>query len=172
MTRDIDTAIGTTAQTTWLFRNSNTRASQFRGKILQLRQPVSHGQYRLRIVDVHAWRELQGRDRRRIDVDQPERGMIGHEMAAAALAVLAGAPPRPGGIVGVMRAFGGPHLLALPQREGVDGCGRPGAAGRAMAIAHGFRHAIHLDFHRAAEAFALVRSHLLLSLLGWRALEL
>jgi hypothetical protein len=41
-----------------------------------------------------------------------------------------------------------------------------------MAIAHGFRHAIHLDFNGAAEAFALVRSHLSISLLGGEPLKL
>src|SRR5262245_61657370 len=72
-----------------LLSHCNTGASQFGRKILQLRQAILHRHHRLGIVDVDARRELQRRDGRRVDVDKAERRMVGHEVTAAALAVLA-----------------------------------------------------------------------------------
>src|SRR5262249_32766558 len=95
---------------------------------------------------------------RGIDVDETKRGMVGHQMAAAALAVLAIAHLGFGVLAEKFSALGDVDVLGFPEREGVDGRGGPGAAGGAVAIAHAFRRALDLD--RAAEAFALVSRHL------------
>src|SRR6516164_1139393 len=85
--------------------------------------------------------------------------MIGHEMSAAAPAVLTLARLALGEFSEELGALGETHILRLPQRESVyRRCG-PGATGRAMAIAHRFRCSPGLDFHSTAKAFALVRGH-------------
>src|SRR6516164_4099817 len=108
---------------------------------------------------MHAGREFQRRYRRRIDVDQAEWRMVGHEVAATALAKLTVARFRLHELADVLGALGHAHVLRLPQSESGDRRGRPGTAGRAMAVAHCFSRAGHLDFHGAAEALALVRGH-------------
>src|SRR5690606_27160205 len=49
-------------------------------------------------------------------------------------------------------------VLGPPQRECVDGSGRPGAAGAAMTIAHRFRLARNLECNGSAKAATRVRS--------------
>src|SRR3954454_17991818 len=75
-------------QATGSFSHRDTAASEFGGKVLQLGQAVLHRQHRLGIIDVHARREFQRRYRCGIDVDKAERRMVGHEVPAAAFAVL------------------------------------------------------------------------------------
>src|SRR5262249_52743454 len=155
----LDMISAISVQATGLLSHRDTTASQLGRKIPELRQAVLHRQHGLGIVDVHARLEFQRRNSRGIDVDEPERRMVGHEVAAAALAILAVAHLGLGELAEMFRALGDADVLRLPQREGVDGRGRPGAAGGAMAITHAFRRALHLDLDRAAETFALVSSH-------------
>src|SRR5215475_14258710 len=71
------------------FRQRLAGAAELLRKVLQLRQAVLHGQDGLGVVHVHAGHELQGRNRRGVDVDETERRMVGHKVAAALGAVLA-----------------------------------------------------------------------------------
>ena len=52
----------------------------------------------------------------------------------------------------VLGAFGEPYRLRLPQREGIDRCGRPRPARGAMAITHGDRRTGDLELDRSAKA--------------------
>src|SRR3984957_11622728 len=58
-----------------------------------------------------------------------------------------------------LRAFRDPDALRLPEREGVDRSCGPGAARRAVAVTHGFRRALYLDFHGATKAIASMPDH-------------
>src|SRR2546430_4679367 len=126
---DVTSAIS--VQATGLLSHRNTTASKFGREILQLRQAVPHRQHRLGVVDVHARLEFQRRDGRGVDVDETERRMVGHEVAAAALAILAIAHLGLGELAEEFGALGDADVLRLPQRESVDGRGRPGTAGGA-----------------------------------------
>ncbi|CCD91473.1 hypothetical protein BRAO375_1550024 [Bradyrhizobium sp. ORS 375] len=145
--------------TSYSLRHHLAGAAELGRKILQLRQAVLDRQDALRVVDMHAGRERQRRDRRGIDVDHAERRMVGHQVPAAFGAVFAVA--HVGLVIGAdrLRALRHAHVGGLPQGEGVNRAGRPRAAGRAMAIAHRLRLAIGLELDRAAEAFALIQRH-------------
>src|SRR6185295_13203526 len=128
-------------------------------KILELGQSVAHRQNRLGIIDVNAGRELERRDGGRIHVDQSERRMIGHHVAAAFLAVLPLAYRRlliHADMLGTGRDL---HGLGFPERERIYRSRRPRAARTAMTITHAFRLAGDLDMHRTAKTFALVCRH-------------
>src|SRR5690349_14157736 len=66
-----------------LFRQQFAGAAEFGGEVLHLRQAVLHRQNRLAVIDVDGGRECQARDRRCVDVDQADRLVAGHQMAAA-----------------------------------------------------------------------------------------
>src|ERR1700744_1584360 len=119
---------------TALFRNDIAGTSQFCREVLQLRQAIFHRQYRLRVVDVHARVELQGRNYGGVDGHQTERRMVGHQMPAASLAILTVARRRLRELAEILSALGDADVLRFPQREGVHRSGRPGTAGRAMAV--------------------------------------
>src|SRR5262249_5269897 len=89
--------------------------------------------------------------------------MIGHQMSAAFLAVLALAQRRLLEYADMFRASGDFHRVRLPERKGIDRSARPGAARYAMAVAHGFRLAGHFDLDASAEAFAFVCFHFRIS---------
>ena len=72
-----------------LFGDGFTGTTELLRKILQLRQAIAHRQHRFRVVDVNAGGEGQRRDGRGEYVDEAERRMVGHQMAAAFRAVLA-----------------------------------------------------------------------------------
>jgi hypothetical protein len=82
--------------------------------------------------------------------------MIGHQVPAAFLAVLALA----GRILDegrdVLPAFGDAHSTRLPESERVDRARRPRAAGAAMAVAHRLWLALDFDLDASAEARAFV----------------
>src|SRR5215472_12705955 len=59
------------------------------GKSFSLGNPSFIRQNRLRVVHVHRRRKLERRQRRREHIHHSQRRMIGHQMAAAFLAVLA-----------------------------------------------------------------------------------
>ncbi len=151
-----------------LLRYLLARSAEFGGKVLQFRQPIAHRQHSLGVVDVDAGRELQRRQRRREHIDQSERRVRGHHVAAALLAELPLAHRcllEHGEVLGARHD---PHRIGLPEREGVDRPARPRAAGAAMAIAHAFGLTRDLDLHGAAEALALMCSHLWsLSFASW-----
>src|SRR6185369_18032761 len=90
------------------------------------------------------------------DIDQAERGVKCHHMTAALGAKL----PLAAGVLAVHGQVPGArrHLdrARLPQAEGIDGSGGPGTAGGAMAIAHCFRLAGHLDLNRTAKTRAFM----------------
>src|SRR5262249_61433894 len=77
-----------------LFRELLARSAELSGKILQLREPVSHWQNGLGVVDVHAGTKLQRRQCGREHVDQSERRGIWDQMAPPSLSVLSLAHPR------------------------------------------------------------------------------
>jgi hypothetical protein len=51
-------------------------------KVLQLRQTIPHRQHGFGIIDVNAGRELKRRNDRHEDIDEADRRMIGHQVAA------------------------------------------------------------------------------------------
>src|SRR4051794_1184961 len=51
-----------------------------------------------------------------------------------------------------LRSLRDPHILGLPQGEGIHRRRRPGSAGTAMAVAHRLGPACHRDLHGPAEA--------------------
>src|SRR5471030_2022005 len=101
---------------------------------------------------MHLRLEAEGWDRGGVHVDQPERRMVGHNMTAAGLAVLALAPRGPRECRNLILSLRDIHRVRLPEAEGVDRAGRPGAAGLAMAIAHRLGRAFDFDLDRAAKA--------------------
>src|SRR5215469_12085261 len=79
--------------------------------------------------------------------------MVGHQMAAAFAAIL---PLAELGLLehpDMLGASRDAHGFRLPEAEGVDGAARPGAAGCAVTVTHGFRRTGCLDLDSAAEAF-------------------
>src|SRR5262249_47902216 len=110
------------------FRNSFSRATEIPRKILKFRQPVSHPQDLLRIVDMDLGREFQIRNRRRINVYQAKRRMVGHQVAAAFGAILSFALRRLGKGAKKLPTLSDLHVLWRPKGEGVDRACRPGAA--------------------------------------------
>src|ERR1700722_8770402 len=110
---------------------------------------------------MHLRLEVEGWDRGGVHVDQIERRMVGHNMTAAGLAVLALAPRglrERRDMIPSLRDF---HRVWLPEAEGVDRAGRPGAAGLAMAIAHRLRRAFDFDLDCAAKTAPLVSHRVL-----------
>src|SRR4030095_12570642 len=65
--------------------------------------------------------------------------MLGENVTAAGLALLAIALRRVVVRADVFRALGYPQRIGLPERKGIDGAGRPTAAGFAVAITHRHR---------------------------------
>src|ERR1700722_16701862 len=123
-------------------------------KILQLWQTVPHWQYGFGIIDMDAGREFKRRNRRHEDIDEADRRMIGHQVAAAFRAIFALAQLR---LLKCPNMFGSgrdPHCLRLPKAEGVHRPSRPGTAGAAMTVAHGLRRPHDLQFNCAAEAIS------------------
>src|SRR5258708_36442327 len=82
--------------------------------------------------------------------------MMGHEMAAADLAEFSV------GVFGLVKgadvgfAFGDPHIVRLPQAEGVDRRRRPRLAVAAMTVAGEYRRARNLDLDRTTKTAGLV----------------
>src|SRR5450631_1660128 len=103
--------------------------------------------------------ELQCRDRRRVNVDQSQRRMVGHQVTPTAPAELPVTGLGLRKLAEKLRALRNPHILRLPEGEGIHRCCRPPPAGRAVAVAHGFGRALHFDLDRAAKALALIRCH-------------
>jgi hypothetical protein len=128
------------------------RAAELGGEVLELGQAVAHRQHRLGVVDVDARLEIEARNRRREDIDQAERRMLGQQMAAALRAVAALAEPGLREGRGMLGSGRDPHRVRPPQAERIDRPARPRAAGAAMAVAHGFRRAGDLELDRATEA--------------------
>src|SRR5580765_2260676 len=138
------------------FFDCDARATHLLGVILQLGQPVVHAQLRLLVVDVDPGPERKLRDHRGIDVGDAPTRMLGEEVAAAALAPLAIAPGGLGVGPDAIGAARDSERFGLPQREGVDRPCRPGAAGLAVAVAHGGGLPGYGKVHRAAEAAPLI----------------
>src|SRR3954469_22214284 len=151
-----------------LFGHRLARAAERFREVLELGQAVLHRQNGLGVVDVQRRLEVEGRDRGGVDVDQAEGRMIGHEMAAALGAVLPTAGRgllEAGDMLLPLRHL---DILGLPEGEGVHGARRPGAAGAAVAVAHGLGCAGDLDGDGAAETGAgILVGHLPRSLMEW-----
>src|SRR5262249_39036321 len=64
-------------------RHGFARAAELLRKVLQLREAVLHGEHGLGVVHVHGGYEFQRGNRRGVDVDEPQGGVVGHERAAA-----------------------------------------------------------------------------------------
>ena len=105
---------------------------------------------------MHLRLEVERWDRGGIHIDHTERRMVGHNMTAASLAILALAPRALRERCDLIPSLRDLHRVGLSEAERIDWARRPGAAGLAMAIAHRFRRALHFDFDRAAKAFSLV----------------
>src|SRR6266702_3092106 len=101
-------------------------------------------------------REICSTARRTSRRGEPERGVLGENVPAAGLAPFAVAHRAL--VVGadVVRAARDPHVLRIPQGEGVDRAGGPTPARAAMAITHAGRLARHGELDGAAEAAALI----------------
>src|SRR5580704_1694834 len=80
--------------------------------------------------------------------------MVGHQMPAAFAAILPLAELALLEHADMLGAGRDAHGLRFPEAAGVDGAARPGAAGCAVTITHGFRRTGCLDLDRAAGAFA------------------
>ena len=108
-------------------------------KILQLWQPVPHGQHSFGIVEVNSRNEVERGDRCGEHIHETYGRMIGHEVSAAFGAILPLAEWRLLEGSHTLRSCGNPHRLGLPEAEGVHRSARPGPAGLAMTIAHRLR---------------------------------
>src|SRR6185312_7899264 len=137
-------------------RDDLAGAAELGRKILELRQAVTHGQHGLGVVDVDAWLEGQIRDGRGVDVDERERRMGGHQVAAALGAIAPQAEVRLLEGREMLAALGDANVLGIPQRECIDGPGGPRAARRAMAVTHGDGCAGGFELDCAAEAASLI----------------
>jgi hypothetical protein len=85
--------------------------------------------------------------------------MNGHEMTTAFSAIL---PLAEGSLLECSQMLGTAgdfNRVGLPERECVDRSARPGSAGLAMAVAHGFRLPGNLNMNGSAKTLALVRRH-------------
>src|SRR5262245_38112481 len=134
-----------------LIRHQLAGAAELARKILQLGQAVAHRQHGLGVVDMDRRRESEGRNGRRKDVDEPERRVVGHQVATALLAVFAVADRRLGKGRHMLLPPGDAHRLRFPQAEGIHGAARPGTARAAVTVAHRFGRATHLDLNSATE---------------------
>ena len=99
---------------------SSPEIAELGGKILQLRQAVSHRQDRLRVVDVNSRHKRQCWNRRGEYVDKADRRMIGHQVAAAFCAILALAHLGLGKRRDMLRSRHNAYGLWLPEAERVD----------------------------------------------------
>ena len=133
-------------------RGRLARAAELRGEVFQLGQAVLHAQHRLGVVDVDPRRERERRNRRGEHVDELERRVLGHQVAAALLAVLAVAELRLREGRDVLCPLGDLHGFGLPQAEGVHRSARPRATRTAMAVAHRLGISVDLELDRPAEA--------------------
>jgi hypothetical protein len=134
-----------------LFGDHFAGTAELGREVLELRQTVLHAQNRFAVIDVHAGRECQAGDRGGKNVHQPQRRMVGHQMAAAFGAISALAERGLGKGRDMLGAFGNFHGFGLPETEGIDRAAGPGPAGPAMAISHGFRIAADFDLNGAAK---------------------
>src|SRR4029453_13299569 len=148
------TTLECAARDVTLLRNQLAAAAEFARKILQLGQAIAHRQHGLGIVDMDRRRESERGDGRRKDVDQPERRVVGHQVAAALLAVFAVADRRLGERRHMLLPPGDAHRLGSPQAKGIHGSTRPGAARTAVAVPHRFGRTTHLDLNGATETVA------------------
>src|SRR5439155_15939074 len=74
------------ASARYLLDQQCARATHLRRHVLLLGQTVLDRQHRLAVVHMKRGLEWKLRDRRRIDIDQAERRVIGHHVPAAVLA--------------------------------------------------------------------------------------
>src|SRR5258706_14245310 len=141
------------------FSDRDARTAHLPGHVLHLGQAVLHAQLRFLVVHVQARLEVEARDRGRVDVDHAPQRMLREDMAAAGIAPLARDLVRLAERADLVLALGYAHCFGLPQRECVDGAGRPATARLAMAITHRGGLAFHRELHRSAEATSLVNRH-------------
>src|SRR5690606_12965609 len=94
--------------------------------------------------------------RGRVDVRQPPARMVREQMPAALCAPGSFAVVAALETADELRAARDLDVHGLPQREGVDGPGRPRAASAAVTITPRFRRARDFERYRAAEASARV----------------
>src|SRR5262249_5965257 len=115
-----------------LFSDQLAGPAKLRREILKLREPVAHRQDSLGVVDVHARLEGEARECGGEYVAEPERRVVGHQVPAALLAVLALAQRRFLEGRDMLGPGRDPHGAWLPQAEGVHRPARPRPAGSAM----------------------------------------
>src|SRR5262249_15728592 len=133
------------------------RAAKLRGEVLELREPVLHGQNSGLVVDVQLGGERKRRDRRRIDADHAPQRVARQQMTSAALAPLAVAQLVHVELADLLFTLDHPHRLRRPQSEGVDGASRPTPAWDAVIVAGSCRVACDDDLHGTAVAPPLIR---------------
>src|SRR5947207_8929502 len=92
-------------------------------------------------------------------IDETERLMIGHEMAAAFFAVLAHADRSLLIHADMFGACRHPHRSRLPKRESIDRPSRPRAARSAVTVTHNVGRSGDFKFNGTAKAFAGMRCH-------------
>jgi hypothetical protein len=100
--------------------------------------------------------EVERRDRRGEDIDQPKRPMTRHQMPAALPAIF---PLAQLGLLerrDVLDSGCNLYRFRLPEAEGIDRTSRPGAARPAMAIPHRLRRAGDFEFNGSAKAASCV----------------
>src|SRR5262245_31152986 len=61
-----------------LLSNLLAQTAKLSGEIFKLREPVTHWQNGLSVVDMHAWAKRQRRQRGGVNIDQPQQRMVGH----------------------------------------------------------------------------------------------
>src|SRR5262245_60971119 len=156
---------------TALFQHQFSRSAELRRKVLELRQAVFHRQHGLGVVDVETRGELQFRQRRGVNIDEPHLRVVGHDVAAAFLAILPLAVRRL--LVGgdKLGSFGDAHGAGLPQREGVDRRSRPRTARSTVAVTHALRRARRFELDRPAETLTAISRHFHLLRFDKRRLE-
>ena len=137
------------------------RAAHLRREVLELGQAVLHRQDGRLVVDVHAGSERERRDRRGVHVDQAPLRVARQHVAAAGLAPLAIAPVVLVVLADPVGSLRDLDCLVLPERERVDGPGRPASAGNAVAEAGALGIAFDDDLDSAAVARAFERLRIL-----------
>src|SRR5258705_6226087 len=65
------------------------RTAKLRREVLQLRQAVTHGHYRLGVIDVNTGDKGECRECRGVHVDNAKRRIVGHQVPAAPRAIFA-----------------------------------------------------------------------------------
>src|SRR5207244_10580000 len=113
----------------------------------------------LGVICMDTGNEIKSRNWCGEHVHETQRRMIGHEMPAALCAILALTERRLLESRDVPGPRCDPHGLRLPEAEGVDRSARPGSAGTAMAVTHGFRRPGSFQLDRAAKATSDMRHY-------------